>query len=206
MIIDKLRKNQGFRLSFITTASFLFNGAYAIGNFSLGFINDSYWFITMGAYFLTLCLARIGCASALRSKNEKKIYVSRLVGLLFIILCIVLAGSVILSDRLDVVKPMGKIIMIAIAAFTTAKTTVAAVNIVKARKSGNAIWVAIRNISCADAAASILTMQRTMLVTFGEMALYTVRLMNILTGAGVCIFVLALGILSFKAPVNKEKI
>lgn len=194
MIIDSIKKDKALRINITTLFSTVINGAYAIGNLVLGIVGGSYWFITTGAYFLILCGMRVGCISALRSKNAKKIYVGRLVGLLLIFLCVVLIGSIVLSDRLDVVSPVHKIIMIAIAAFTTAKTTMAIVNIVKVRNTGNPIWIAIRNISCADAAGSILTMQRSMLVSFGSMDVDTIRLMNLLTGIGVCILVLFLGI------------
>ena len=194
MIIESLKKDKELRINITTLISTIINGTYAIGNLVLGIVGSSYWFITTGAYFLFLCGMRVGCISALHSKNEKRIYVGRLVGLLLIFLCVVLIGSIILSDRLDVVKPIHKIVMIAIAAFTTAKTTMAIVNIVKVRKTGNPIWAAIRNISCADATGSILTTQRSMLVSFGGMEVSTIRLMNLLIGAGVCLIVLLLGI------------
>lgn len=203
MIIKQLKNDRAFRINAITTTNTIINGLYAVGNLVFGIINSSYWFITMGAYFLVLCGMRICCISALHSKNEKKIYVGRLVGLLLIFLCITLIGSVILSDRQDVITPIHKIIMIAIAAFTTAKTTMAVVNIIKVRKTGNAIWTAIRNISCADAAVSILTMQRSMLVSFGEMETGTIKLMNLLTGIAVCIFVLVLGVRLLKKRKTK---
>ncbi|MBQ7125030.1 MAG: hypothetical protein IJO00_01570 [Clostridia bacterium] len=204
MIIESLKKDKAFRINFITLLSSVINGMYALGNLVLGIMSGSYWFITSGAYFLALCVMRAGCISALRSKNEKKLRVGRLVGLLLIFLCIVLVGSIILSDRLDVVKPMHKILMIAIAAFTTAKTTVAIVNIVKVQKTGNPIWIAIRNISCADAAGSILTMQRTMLISFGEnMEISRIKLMNLLTGIGVCLIVLFLGVRLLRKNKNK---
>lgn len=204
MIIRKFRNDHAFRINATTTANTAINGVYAVGNLVFGIINSSYWFITMGAYFLVLCGMRIGCISALHSKNEKKIYVGRLVGLLLIFMCITLIGSVILSDRQDVITPVHKIIMIAIAAFTTVKTTIAIVNVIKARKIGNPIWSAIRNISCADTAVSILTMQRSMLVSFGEMETGTIKLMNLLTGIAVCIFVLVLGVRLFKKKSVKQ--
>lgn len=192
-----IKKARSLRIHTSTLLSTVINAAYAIGNLALGILDDSYWFLTTGAYFLVLCLMRMGCLSALGSKNEKKIYVGRLVGLLLMFLCVTLVSSMILSDQLDVVRPMHRIVMIAIAAFTTAKTTMAIINIVKAKRTGNPIWIAIRNISCADAAGSILTMQRSMLVTFGEMEVGTVRLMNLLTGIGVCTVVFLLGIRLF---------
>ena len=205
MMIEAFRKDKAFRINVTTALSTLINGAYAAGNLVLGVINRSYWFITMGVYFLTLCVMRLGCISALHSKNEKKIYVGRLVGLLLLFLCIVLGGSIVLSDRLDIIQPVHPIIMIAISAFTTAKTTMAVVNIVKVRKTGKPIWIAIRNIGCADAAGSILTMQRSMLITFGGMEYSAIRLMNLLTGIGTCVLVLFLGIRLFTVKPLQEQ-
>lgn len=195
MMIDSLRKDQSLRINVMTALSTIINGFYAVGNLAFGLINGSFWFVTIGAYFLVLCAMRAGCISALRSKNEKKIYAGRLVGLLLILMCIVLAGSVVLSDRLDVIKPVHRIVMIAAAAFTTAKAAIAVINVVKARKSGNSIWFAIRNITCADAAGSVLSMQRSMLVSLGDMDAGGIRLLNLLTGIGTCAVVLLLGII-----------
>lgn len=53
----------------------------------------------------------------------------------------------------------------------------------------------IRCIGYAEVAASVLTLQRSMLVSFGEMSDTDIRTMNILTGSAVCLFVLILGII-----------
>jgi hypothetical protein len=193
-MIEQIKHNKAYRLNVTTIMSLIINIAYSIGNVALGVINHSYWFITMGAYFLVLSIMRMSCMNALRTKSEKTKYIGRLIGILFVFLCIVLIGSIILSDRLDVVKPVHQIIMLTIATYTTLKTTFAIINIIKVRKTGNPIWIALRNISCADAAAAILTMQRSMLVSFGEMETATIKLMNILTGIGVCLIVFSLGI------------
>lgn len=193
-MIEQIKHNKAYRLNVTTILSLIINIAYSIGNVALGVIHHSYWFITMGAYFLILSIMRMSCINALRTKSEKAKYIGRLIGILFIFLCIVLIGSIILSERLDVIKPVHQIIMLAIATYTTLKTTLAIINIIKVRKTGNPIWIALRNISCADAAAAILSMQRSMLVSFGEMEIETVRLMNLLTGVGVCALILFLGI------------
>ena len=46
----------------------------------------------------------------------------------------------------------------------------------------------------AEVAASILTLQRSMLVSFGAVEVDKIWLMNSVTGADVCLFVLMLGI------------
>ena len=54
--------------------------------------------------------------------------------------------------------------------------------------------VVIRNIRYAEVAASVLTLQRSMLVSFGSMDHRQIRFMNAMTGAAVCLFVLLLGV------------
>lgn len=198
MKIKELRRDGELRLKTATAAAIWINAVYALGNLTLGIIDRSYWFITAGVYFLVLALMRSFCASAARSNDPRAKYIGRLVGVLLMLLGITIAGSVILSDRFDVIEPTNKIIMIAIAAFTTFKTALAAVNSVKARRGGDPVLIALRNVSCADAAASVLSLQRSMLVSFREMPLDVVRLMNALTGAGVCLVIFALGFFSLK--------
>ena len=193
MIIETLKNDKAYRLTFTTVMSMIINGAYAVGNFVLGIRNHSYWFVTLGAYFFILSLMRFGCINALRTKSAKTQYIGRFTGILFIFLCLVMSGSMILSNRFDVTEPVHEIVMLIIATYTTAKTVLAVVNIVEVRKTGNPIWISLRNISCADAAVSILSMQRSMLVSFGSMDIGRIKLMNILTGLAVCLLILYLG-------------
>ena len=84
--------------------------------------------------------------------------------------------------------------MITIAAYTFYKAAMAIVNAIKARRQQSSWLTAIRNIGCADAAASLLTLQRSMLVSFGGMSNRDISLMNALTGAGVCTLIAGAGI------------
>ena len=70
----------------------------------------------------------------------------------------------------------------------------AAVRAVRQRRDPSLLLKTIRSIGYAEAAASVLTLQRSMLVSFGSMDVGTAHLMNSATGAAVCLFVLALGI------------
>ena len=56
---------------------------------------------------------------------------------------------------------------------------------VRQRRNPSPLLAAIRGISYAEAAASVLTLQRSMLVSFGAMSAGNIHLMNALTGAGV---------------------
>lgn len=197
MIFKRLHASNKNSLHITTVTSLTINAIYAVGNLAFGIANHSYWFITIGIYFLMLSIMRFACINALHTKSTKAKYIGRLIGLLLILICLTLVNSIIISDRLDIIEPIHEILMITIAAFTTAKTVLAVTNTVKARKSGNSVIIALRNISCADAATSILTMQRSMLVSFGDMPEKTIRLMNILTGSAICIGIFTLAIFSF---------
>lgn len=82
--------------------------------------------------------------------------------------------------------------MISIAAYTFCKVIIAIVNAVKIAKHKSPLLATIRNITCADAAASILSLQRSMLVSFKGMSNSDIILMNTLTGVFICLFVFML--------------
>lgn len=75
-------------------------------------------------------------------------------------------------------------------------------NAIKARKQQSLWLIALRNIGCADAAASLLTLQRSMLASFEGMSNQDIELMNGMTGAGVCLLTAALGMYMI---LRKEK-
>ena len=105
----------------------------------------------------------------------------------------VLSISVFLSCRYDVAIRYPKIVMITIAAYTFYKGITAIVHLVKVRKQNSQLFRVIRNIGGAEAAASILTLQRSMLVSFGDGAPQITTKMNALSGAVVCLYIATLG-------------
>jgi divalent metal cation (Fe/Co/Zn/Cd) transporter len=84
--------------------------------------------------------------------------------------------------------------MITMALYAFTKVTLAIINLTKARRQRSSAESALRSISLADALVSIASLQRSMLVSFGEMTASEIRLFNILTGSGVCILVFILGL------------
>ena len=88
--------------------------------------------------------------------------------------------------------------MITIAVYTFAKITMAIVGAVKHRHSYSPLLAALRSIAYAEAAVSVLTLQRSMLISFGEMQADKIYLMNALTDAGVFLFISVLGITMIK--------
>ena len=64
----------------------------------------------------------------------------------------------------------------------------------------------LSTITYAEVAASVLTLQRSMLVSFGQMEKEQIYTMNALTGAGVCLFILILGVGMIVKALSQSKI
>ena len=86
------------------------------------------------------------------------------------------------------------IIMITIATYTAWKVTMAIVNIVKAHKKKALLLITLRNIGCADAAMSVLTLEHSMIATFGSGESRLAATMDGAVGMGAFLIVLLLGI------------
>jgi len=177
--------------------SLAFNIAYAICNCIIGFLNPSWWFITVGAYYTVLAITRFSVLQVKRKANgdyDTELFARRITGILLVLLSFCIIGVNIMSAVKDRGTAFHEIVMIAIATYTFTKITVSIIGMVKAKRSASSVLKTLRNISLADACVSIYTMQRSMLVSFPGMETSEILLLNIFTGTAVWIVVLLLGI------------
>lgn len=178
------------------------NVAFAAYYIIFGALSRSWWLLTLGAYYAVLSLLRF---VVLRVKRGER-FVTKATGAMLTLMTLPLVGTVLLSLIEDRGTRHGTIIMIAIAAYAFAKISIATVSLIRSRKSNSARVVTLRNISFADACVSIFSLQRSMLVSFGDMPKETVRAMNGATGAVVCVTVLLFGIyLLTRKPTESTK-
>lgn len=192
-LIKTIRQNPAM----MAKVSLAINLIYSAYNISLGIANNSWWFKTFGTYYLILSVMRFGLVLMWNNKNKNlksQLFMMQFSGVLFILLVIVLLGTIILAFYQDNAKGYDTITMIAIATFSFTKIILAIINWSKSFRIDSPVIVTIRNISFADGAVSILNMQRAMLVSFPGMAQNEIDIFNICTGCGVCILVLTLGI------------
>ena len=118
----------------------------------------------------------------------------RFVGIMLMLTALPLLGIAIISAVKDVGSRYHEIVMITMALYAFTKVTLAIINLAGARRQRSPAESALRSISLADALVSIASLQRSMLVSFGEMTASEIRLFNILTSSGVCILVFILGL------------
>ena len=185
------------------------NLAYAIGNCIIGFLSQSWWFITTGAYYAVLAAARfciMNTACKMNEHADAELFTKRTTGMLLIMLSVCLIGINILSAVKERGTRHHEIIMITIALYSFSKLTFAVIGMIKAKQCASPIIKTLRNVSLADSVVSIYSLQRSMLVSFPGMLPSEIQQFNILTGTAVWIIVLFLGLnLLGGKHINKAK-
>ena len=171
--------------------------AYALGNGLLGLFSHSWWFMTVGAYYAVLSAARFCILMAVRksaSAPASELFIKRITGRLLIALSFCLIGMNILSALKDRGTAYHEIIMISIAAYSFTRLTMAVSGMIRVKRNATVITQALRNIALADSVVSLSSLQRSMLASFPGLSPSEIHLFNILTGTGVWMIVLLLGL------------
>lgn len=178
------------------------NTIYAIFQLWLGYYHHTFWYYSLGGYYVCLAVMRFYLARYLRKnkpgeniREELKRY--RFCGWIFLIMNIALALIIFFMVYWNRTFEHNMITAIAMAAYTFTTFTVAIINLIKYRKYNSPILSASKSISMAAACVSMLTLESTMLTTFndGSMSLLSRRIMLGITGAVVSMFVIAMAIL-----------
>lgn len=208
---QKIVYNQRYRTVLSAAIAFVCNLCYALYHGILGLLNLSLWFMAMCIFYGILATMRFFAVLCERRRKNKgrsleqaEALVMRQSGILLVVLSIVLAVVIYITLSQNLATKYDEIIMITIAAYTFYKITMVTIKAVKQHKNSSLLLRAIRSISYAEVAASVLTLQRSMLASFGEMDQQQVQLMCSLTGAAACLFILLLGISLMIQQTRKE--
>ncbi len=179
-----------------TALSLTANFSYAVGNCVVGFVLHSWWFITLGIYYTTLSIMRFSVLQIKRREEtwENGRFAQKYTGVFLVLLSVDLVGVVVLAAVERRTAALHEIVVITMALYTFSKITLSLIGLVKARNNSSVVIKTLRNISFADALASIYSLQRTMLVSFPGLNEGEIKIFNILTGSAVCLAVLLLGI------------
>ncbi len=185
-----------------TLLKFVFNLIFAIYNCILGLISESWWFIAVGAYYVIISVMR--SAIILFSSKNKKYgnFVMRFSGAMLFVLSVVLCGIVYMTIEKDVATSYHEIVMITMALYAFIKITLAIIGFVKSGKKQNTFVRTLQSITVADAVVSIYSLQRSMLVSFGDMADSDIAIFNTLSGIGMCIVVVCVGLYLIRGENN----
>lgn len=186
-----------------TVCSFVFNFGYAFFNLFLAWISRSIWYVTVSAFLSVLGIMRLAIVLVWRMQRMEN--AMRHTGILTLILSAVLLLMVYqTASQSASVGKHGDIVMITIATYTFTKLGFVIAKAVKARESAYPIAVSIRSISYAEAAISVVNLQRSMIASFGSQSPEWETMMNIITGSAACIFIAAAGISLIRKDIRKH--
>ena len=200
------------RLSITLYGSLIWNALYGIFQLWLGFYHHTFWFYSLGAYYICLAVMRLFLvkhirryAPAEKMVDELKKY--RACGVVFLFMNLALALIIFFMIYWNRTFEHHMITAIAMAAYTFTALTAAIVNVIKYRKYNSPVISASKAISFAAALVSMLTLESTMLTAFGEgtMTKLERNLMLGATGGVISLLIVSMAIYMITVGTKKLK-
>jgi len=199
------------RMNVSLYGSLFWNVAFAIFQLVLGFYHKSFWFYSMFAYYVILGVMRFFLLKHTRkykANEQTKIEIKKSILCGWLLLAMNLALALLLFFMVYWNRTFyhHMITTIAMAAYTFFTFTFAIINLVKYRKYKSPIYSSAKTISLIAGAVSMLTLETTMLTTFGanESPLFS-QIMLSLTGVAVIGFAITMAIIMIVKGNNKLK-
>ncbi len=200
------------RMNVSLYGTFAYNALYGVFQIWLGLHHETFWFLSLGAYYICLAVMRLVLllhtgryAPGERMRTELKKY--RATGWVFLVMNFALALIVFFMVYWNRTFEHHMITAIAMAAYTFLSFTLAILNVIKYRKYHSPVFSAAKAISFASACVSMLTLTSTMLTTFhdGSMDVTTQKLMLGCVGAAVVAVVTYIAIYMIVGSTKKLK-
>ena len=192
--------------------SFAWNAMYGIFQLWLGFYHRTFWFCSLGAYYICLAGMRFFLVRHTRKyapgENMKTELVKyRACGTVFLVMNLALALIVFFMVYWNRTFEHHMITAIAMATYTFTALTTAIVNVVRYRKYNSPVFSASKAISLAAALVSMLTLESTMLTTFsdGTMTATAQKWMLGATGGTISVLIVATAIYMIVVGTKKLK-
>ena len=191
--------------------SLAWNALYGLFQLWLGFYHHTFWFYSLGAYYICLGVMRFFLARHTtryapgeRMRDELTKY--RACGIVFLLMNLALALIVFFMVYWNRTFEHHMITAIALAAYTFTSMTVAIINFVKYRRYNSPVFSAAKAISLAAALVSMLTLESTMLTTFSDGTMTAVEQKWMLGATGGAISVLIIATAVYMIVVGTKKL
>ena len=206
------RDDTRLRVNVSLYGSFAWNVLYGILQLWLGFYHHTFWFYSLGAYYICLGVMRFFLvrhtskyAPGEKLKTELQKY--RACGIVFLVMNLALALIIFFMVYWNRTFDHHMITAIAMAAYTFTALTTAIINVIKYRKYNSPVYSASKAISLAAALVSMLTLESTMLTTFSEgtMTAMEQKIMLGTTGGVISVFIVTTAIYMIVIGTKKLK-
>lgn len=211
--VQRWLNDERLRVNVSLYSSLLFNTAYGVFQLWLGIYHRTFWFCSLAGYYILLALMRLFLVKYTRKNNpgermREELLKYRACGYVFLVMNLALALMIFFMVYWNRTFVHHEITTITMAAYTFTAFTLAIVNIIKYRKYNSPVYSASKAISLSAACVSMLTLESTMLTTFGEGTTdaLTRKLLLGLTGEAVSAFVIALAIYMIAVSTKKLRL
>ncbi len=197
----KWQDDTRLRVNVSLYGSLAWNTLYGIFQLWLGFYHHTFWFYSLGAYYICLAVMRFFLLLHTRKyapgeKMQTELVKYRACGYIFLLMNLALALIIFFMVYWNRTFQHHMITAIAMATYTFTALTVAVVNVIKYRKYNSPVFSASKAISLASACVSMLTLEATMLTTFGDSSMdgITRKIFLGCTGGVISVFVIAMAV------------
>ncbi len=209
----RLQDDARLRVNISLFGSLLWNAVYALLQLWLGFYHHTFWFYSIGGYYICLALMRFFLllhtkkyTPGQRMRTELVKY--RACGWIFLTMNLALSLIIFFMLYWNRTFEHHMITAITMAAYTFTAFSTAIVNVIRYRKYNSPVYSASKAISFAAACVSMLTLTSTMLTTFndGSMSAITQKIMLGSVGLAVSVVVVTMAIYMIVQSTKKLKI
>ena len=201
------------RMNVSLYGSLIWNTAYGILQLGLGYWHRTFWFYSLAAYYISLAVMRfflVRHTSRHKAGEEMLLELKkyRACGIVFLIMNLALTLMIFFMVYWNRTFVHHEITTIAIAAYTFTSLTFAIINVIKYQKYQSPVYSASKAISLAAACVSMITLESTMLTTFGAdtMDLFSKRIMLGASGGVISAFIIAMAIYMIASGTKKIRL
>lgn len=205
--------DERLRVNVSLFSSLIFNTVYGLFHLWLGFYHKTFWFYSLAGYYIMLALLRFFLVGYTRKNKagedmKTELIKYRVCGYIFLLMNLTLSVMIFFMVYWNRTFIHDEITTIAMAAYTFSAFAISTVSIIKFRKYNSPVYSASKAINLASACVSIITLEATMLTTFGEGTMdgITRKIMLALTGAAVSAFLIFMAIYMIVASTKKIKL
>jgi len=201
------------RVSVSLYGSFIWNVAFAIFQLWLGLYHSSFWFYSMAGYYLSLAIMRFFLVRYTTKNKPGEHMLPELIryrtcGWIFLVMNMALSIMIFFMVYWNRTFTHHEITTIAMAAYTFTSFTFAIVNIFKYKKYNSPVYSASKAISFTAACVSMLTLESTMLTTFGDgtMDMLERKILLGVSGGTISAFIITMAIYMIVKSTNKIRL
>lgn len=212
-LVRRWREDTRLRIHVSLYGTLIWNVAYASLNLGMGIWHRTFWFLSLAGYYAALAVMRFFLLRHARKhvpgeKMLAELKKYRACGVVFLVMNLALALIVFFMVYWNRTFRHHEITTITLAAYTFTAFTMSIINVVRYRRYNSPVYSAAKVISLASACVSMLTLEATMLTTFGNgtVDLAFRRLMLGLSGGVISAFIIFMAVLMIVQSTKRIKL